>query len=245
MAVRSSLRRKVVLPVTVIRNDGEERQLAHTLDITVNSARLAGLYMRVEPGDVIDVQRGAVRAKFQVFWVGATGTPLAGQIGTQCIVAGKNIWGIALPPDEPDNLEEPEQFRSSELLVRSICEDERRVQSRVECNGSAVFQAPGLKQPMYAPIADISDGGVHLRTATVLPLNTTVSLRMTIDGFPLEMQGIVRSSDPVIGMGVSFLRTSPEQHQKLALALRGLEQKRRPRNGRETALVVASIALAG
>lgn len=247
MATRSTLRRKVVLPVTVIRNDGEQRQLAHTLDVTSNSARLAGLHIQVEPGDVIEVQRGVVRAKFKVFWVGATGTPLAGQIGTQCMVAGKNIWGISLPPDEPDNLQKPEQFRSGDPLVRSVREEERRGQARLECNGSAVLQAPGLKQAVYAPLADISEGGAHLNTATVMPLNTTVSLRMNIDGFLVEMQGIVRSSDPLAGMGISFLRTMPENHQKLALVLRGLRQKSQGKRKSSDAipLVIPAIPLAG
>lgn len=226
MAARSNLRRKVVLPVTIIRNDGEQRQLAHTLDITSNSARLAGLHLQVEPGELIDVQRGALRAKFQVFWVGATGTPLAGQIGTQCIVAGKNIWGIAMPPDEPDNLDDPEQFRSGVLLVRSFRDsDERRGHTRLDCTGGASIQVADRKQPVYAQITDISEGGVYVTTTIVLPVNTRVNLRMNIEGFLVEMPGVVRTADAMIGMGISFLQATQDKHQKLALAIRGLKQK--------------------
>ena len=73
MSKRGKLRRKVVLPVTVIRRNGEERQLAHTLDVTEISARLGGLGVLLEPGEVIEIQRGAVKAKFQVHWMGAPG----------------------------------------------------------------------------------------------------------------------------------------------------------------------------
>src|SRR5215467_8705383 len=43
MSSRETLRRKSVLPVTVVRGRGAEKQVAHTLDVTGNSARLAGL----------------------------------------------------------------------------------------------------------------------------------------------------------------------------------------------------------
>jgi PilZ domain-containing protein len=235
MAARSTLRRKVVLPVTIIRNDGEQRQLAHTLDITSNSARMAGLQLQVEPGEVIEVQRGALRAKFQVFWVGATGTPLEGQIGTQCIVAGKNIWGIALPPDEPDNLNDPEQFRSSIKLVRSVNDsEEKREHSRLDCSAGVSIQVANSKQPLYARITDISEGGVYVTTTAVLPVSTTVYMRMNIEGFLVEMPGVVRSSDSMIGMGISFQQATQEKHQKLALAIRGLRLKS-PKAIRESA----------
>jgi hypothetical protein len=226
MASRSTLRRKVVLPVTIIRNDGEQRQLAHTLDITPNSARVAGLHLQVEPGEVIEVQRGALRAKFKVYWVGATGTPLAGQIGTQCIVAGKNIWGIALPPDEPDNLNEPEQFRSGVKLVRSIGDaQEKREHSRMECSAGVSITVANNKQPLYAQVTDISEGGVYVTSASVLPVNTAVYMRMNIEGFLVEMPGVVRSSDHMIGMGISFQQATQDKHQKLELAIRGLRMK--------------------
>jgi len=235
MATRNTLRRKVVLPVTIIRNDGEQRQLAHTLDITLNSARVAGLHLQVEPGEVIEVQRGALRAKFQVFWVGAPGTPLAGQIGTQCIVAGKNIWGIALPPDEPDNLNDPEQFRSSTKQVRSVSDsEEKREHSRLDCNAGVSIQIADSKQPLYAQITDISEGGVYVTTTAVLPVNTPVYMRMNIEGFLLEMPGVVRSSDSMIGMGISFQQATQDKHQKLELAIRGLRMKA-PRAMREGA----------
>ena len=70
---RRSLRRKMVLPVTVIRRGGQEKYLSHTLDLTDDSARLGGLRYMLEPGEIIELQRGAEKAKFQVVWMGAPG----------------------------------------------------------------------------------------------------------------------------------------------------------------------------
>ena len=102
MSSRGTFRRKVVLPVTVVRHNGQEKQLAHTLDMTENSARLGGLSTQLEVGEIIEVQRGAARGKFQVFWMGAPGSAMAGQAGVRSLSRDKSIWGVHLPPDESD-----------------------------------------------------------------------------------------------------------------------------------------------
>jgi hypothetical protein len=101
MSSRSTFRRKVVLPITVMRCYGQEKQLAHTLDLTENSARLGGLPSPLEPGEVIEIQRGAVKAKFQVFWMGASGSTMDGQAGVRSLEPNKSIWGVPSAPTKP------------------------------------------------------------------------------------------------------------------------------------------------
>src|SRR5882724_7628901 len=101
-STRSSLRRKVVLPVTIIRRGGAEKQLAHTLDLTEASARLGGLCTLLEPGEVVEIARGTAKAKFQVFWMGAPGSAMEGQAGVRNLELNKSIWGVELPADESD-----------------------------------------------------------------------------------------------------------------------------------------------
>src|SRR6516164_7691304 len=76
MPNRGKLRRKMVLPISIIRRNGEERQLAHTLDVTEISARLGGLSVQLQPGEIVEIQRGGIRAKFRVYWMGTPGTDL-------------------------------------------------------------------------------------------------------------------------------------------------------------------------
>src|SRR5689334_11680459 len=102
MSSRTTLRRKMVLPVTLIRNDGQEKQLAHTLDLTSTSARLGGLLSLLEPGEVVEIQRGPVKARFQVVWMGAPGSAMSGQAGVRSLEPHKSIWNVNLPADETD-----------------------------------------------------------------------------------------------------------------------------------------------
>src|SRR5260221_14630673 len=101
MSTRGKLRRKVLLAVSIIRCTTQEKQLAHTLDITESSARLGGLSTRFESGEMIEIQRGAIKARFQVVGMGKPGTPTERQAGGRAM-GPKIIWGGDLPNDERD-----------------------------------------------------------------------------------------------------------------------------------------------
>jgi hypothetical protein len=225
MSTRTAFRMKVVLPVTVIRNDHPEKQLAHTLDVTSDSARLGGLYIPVEPGELIDLQRGGLRGKFYVFWVGAPNTMLAGQAGIRGL-APKSIWGVDLPGDSPDPIIDTHNARTGLPLVRAAHKStECRWHTRHACQGGAVIRAAGLNHPLYAQISEISAGGVYLETPSALPPSTQLQLRMNIEGITLEISAVVRSSDANIGMGVSFQKSTADNQARLALALRHLQSR--------------------
>lgn len=225
MSTRSALRMKVVLPITVIRNDRPEKQLAHTLDITSDSARLGGLHLQIEPGELIDLQRGAMRAKFYVFWVGAPNTMLARQAGVRALVP-KSIWGVELPPDAPDPIINTQEARTGlPLVLAAHTSNDRRWQTRHSCQGGAVIRCASLRHPLYAQISDISAGGVYLETPSVLPPNTEMHVRMNIEGITLEMPAVVKNCDPNRGMGVNFQKATRENNEKLAMALHYLQTR--------------------
>ncbi|MGA2989634.1 MAG: response regulator [Candidatus Korobacteraceae bacterium] len=61
---------------------------AQTLDISSAGIRLIGVSSEVAPGSILAVQQGGRRARFQVLWVGDSGSDLAGHIGLQCVEVG-------------------------------------------------------------------------------------------------------------------------------------------------------------
>jgi hypothetical protein len=222
MSTRSAHRIKVVLPVTIIRNSRPEKQLAHTLDVTSDSARIGGLFLPIEPGELIDLQRGAMRAKFYVFWVGASNTMLAGQAGIRGVVP-KSIWGVELPPDSADPNVDTQNARSGLPLVRAAHpSNDRRWNTRNACQGGAVVRTSGLSHPLYAQISDVSETGVYLETPSALPPNTQLDVRMNIEGVTMEMPAVVKASDLQLGMSVIFQKPTRENTEKLALALQYL-----------------------
>ena len=237
MSSRRALRRKVVLPVTVIRRDGQEKQLAHTLDLTENSARLGGLSTQLEPGEIIEIQRGAIKAKFQVFWMGAPGSAMAGQAGVRGLIPGKTIWGIHLPQDEPD-VQMDTSVRSFYPPVRASSDfpGEKRWNTRYECEGSATVKTKDSSYGSHGTVKDISEGGVYVEMTSPLPVNTQVTLSLSVEGVWMDAAGIVRTSYPLVGMGISFQGVLGNNREKLEVVLERL--KRKASGGRPRILII-------
>jgi len=225
-STRSSLRRKMVLPVTVYRQNGQDKQLAHTLDLTEVSARLGGLVSLLEPGEVIEIQRGAVKAKFQVFWMGAPGSAMEGQAGVRSVEPNKNIWGINLPADETDS-KNAVTLRKDETEARAEGRPaiEKRWHTRFECSGGASVRAESSGFPIHGQVKDIAQGGVYVETTTPLATNTEVYVKMNIEGIAIESAGVIRTSYPMVGMGVSFQNISAENQGKVDRIIQTLRAK--------------------
>src|SRR6266700_241411 len=226
-STRSSLRRKVVLPVTVVRRNGQEKQLAHTLDVTETAARLGGLCSLLDPGEVIEICRGTAKAKFQVFWMGAPGSAMEGQAGVRSLELNKGIWGVDLPPDETDVVSEGEIVRKEMPPVRTTAHPtgEKRWHTRFECSGGASIRAEGSAFPVHGQAKDIAQGAVYVETTTPLTVNTEVHAKMNVEGVSIETMGVVRTSYPMVGMGISFQKTTPENQARVGQVIQFLRNK--------------------
>lgn len=70
-------------------------QYVKTLNIATSGARLYGVTAALEPGFIVGVQCGNMRARFMVVWIGEQGGPREGQVGLR--TAKNGIWSVALP----------------------------------------------------------------------------------------------------------------------------------------------------
>ncbi len=111
---RRHKRIKVVLPVRISGKDAADNpvnELAHTLDITPNGARLGAVRHALQVGDKLTLQYRQRRIKFRVVWV----KPLAGtneyQVGLEGLSSAGENWGLDLP--EADLVDEYQPSPSS------------------------------------------------------------------------------------------------------------------------------------
>jgi hypothetical protein len=227
MSKRGTLRRKVVLPVTIIRRNGDEKQLAHTLDITETSARLGGLGTLLEPGEIIEIQRGGVRAKFEVHWMGEPTSTLSGQAGVRGIDPNKSIWGIQLPADEPDLAISTRELRAGAATPRglAVVPSNAEQHARYECSGGVTLLAPGSNYPVRVHLKKIHVGGLYVETATTLPLQTIVTIAANVEGIHIETSGVVSGITPRVGMDIAFHKISIESQRKVLQVLQKLKQQ--------------------
>lgn len=168
--------------------------ITHTLDLTLESARLAGVHVKLSPGQTVFLHRFGVRARFSVKWIGS-GTR-RGQCGLKALELSKPLWGISLPQRQKDK-----------FWVEPTPKDRRRF-PRHACSGSAeIFGA--LEYPFWTEITDISASGLYVKTYTPLPRGTLVRARISSGDYRIETHAEVRTSDPAVGMGLRFTVMSP------------------------------------
>jgi len=217
----------MVLPVTVLRRGGQEKYLSHTLDLTDDSARLGGLRYMLEPGEIVELQRGVSKAKFRVVWMGAPGSAMEGQAGVRSLEPGKVIWNVNLPADEIDVAPLTGVVRAEMPPVHTeeLPAGEKRRDPRYECSGGATVRAEGSAFPVQGEVKDIARGGVYVETRTPLPAGTQVHVRTSLENEIVEFTGEVRTSHPMVGMGIRIQKISPEALRKIDTVLRRLAGK--------------------
>jgi hypothetical protein len=89
----------MVLPVRISGKDSANNpvnELAHTLDITPNGARLGAIRHLLKRGDKLTLQYRQRRIQFKVAWVKAMEGSREYQVGLEGLGTGEN-WGLELP----------------------------------------------------------------------------------------------------------------------------------------------------
>jgi hypothetical protein len=117
---RRESRTEVSLPLLLTGTDVNGRPLEQrvtALNVSRHGARLEGIHGRLQPGDKIFLARGTHREQFCVAWVGAAGTPGAGQIGVTALDPEASLWEQALQTAEPHP--EVTNVRTSETKPRA------------------------------------------------------------------------------------------------------------------------------
>src|SRR5579871_3382883 len=98
MVKRREARMNVPLTVRLWGLDRQGKvfsEYVKTLNIATSGARLHGVTAELEPGFIVGVQCGNMRARFMVVWVGEKGSLREGQVGLR--TARNGIWSVALP----------------------------------------------------------------------------------------------------------------------------------------------------
>jgi hypothetical protein len=106
-AMAPSLTKKIMIPkaprlsaILPIRMSGIDADghtfdyAAATLNVSRGGALIARLDVPLRVGDVVTLQKGVVRGKFRVQWLGEKNSTRCGQAGLQCLEPAKNVFGI-------------------------------------------------------------------------------------------------------------------------------------------------------
>ena len=92
---------------------------------------------------------------------------------------------------------------------------ERRRDVRYKCNGNAEFHTEGIDVRTRAAVSDISRSGCYVELQATSQVNTAVDMLITVNGIGVRVKGVVRTSYPLLGMGISFTEISKEAQVQL------------------------------
>ena len=196
-------------------------QTARTVDISARGARLAGVTGAKQQGDIIGVQHGDQKARFQVMWVGTEGTPAQGQIGIACLDAGRCIWAEALE-STPGQFGQGPDIQGSGATAAGpaqaaggTAQVERRRYPRYPCEGGVQLRKDGTAAALWARLADIGLGGCYAELMSPLPLQTTVDFTIQAGDLQIVGRGVVRTTHPSVGNGIAFTQMQADDWRRL------------------------------
>ncbi len=183
-------------------------QNAHAGDINSEGAMLSGISHPLKVGDVIGIQHAERKARFKVVWLVNTGTARKIEAGVQILEGQKSPWqelartGTQLSPGK--NKRRFVRHRVS-FPIKIGFEDNRR--THLQTNAT-----------------DISGRGCYVDTLQPLPLGTKVNVTFWMDSEKIHTDGVVRASDPNVGMGIEFTELENQVQEKLQQYIEKLNQ---------------------
>jgi hypothetical protein len=167
---------------TIFRESVQAREFSET------GALLDGVRPRLMIGDVLGVGYEGQKARARVMRIAASSFDRQ-VCDVQLLESSLCPWKDCLSPDSPANSRAAERRRFPRYRLPL---------------GLELRPASGIGAPLHVKTTDVSAGGCYIET--MLPLGKGTELRVSIwlEVEKLTTEGVVRTSDPAVGMGIEF-----------------------------------------
>lgn len=193
---------KSVLPVRLYGMDCTGKAfnvMVRTVDISPSGARLQGVELALQPGDIVGLQYGVEKARCRVVWVGEHQDTHA-QVGLTMLQPAKRFWGV-------DFTNTADAFTGAHKIVPADAagpRPERRLSRRYPCDIGTELIPADSGTLLWGRCTDISSGGCYVETRSPLPKGAHLHIRLRSEVAPFQADCIVCSSHALLGMGLHF-----------------------------------------
>jgi hypothetical protein len=171
-------------------------QNANASNISSAGALLSGIRHSLKVGDVIGIQHKDKKARFKVAWVKNATLPHSFDAGVQILSDQSSPWlDLATSGEHPvaTGMGKRRFQRHKVLFPLEISfEDSRR-------------------SHLQTSATDIGGRGCYVETLLPLSLGTKVNVTFWVESEKVQTSGIVRTSDPGVGMGIEFMADNAVQ----------------------------------
>ena len=179
-------------------------------ELSSEGAQLSQLRHLLKIGEIIGLQHGDKKARFVTKWVKSTEVGKSFKVGV-CILPNQSVpW-----TDVQLNQRKP----------RSMSEAEKRRFLRHNLRFPIIIDFPNKRLPrMQCSATDISGRGCYVESLVPLPTGTELLITFWIDSDKVHTKGLVRTSDPGVGMGIEFVELDMQIQQRLQDYLAKIDQ---------------------
>lgn len=186
-------------------------QAVTTIDISPSGARINGLTATLNRSDIVGLQSGVEKCRFQVSWVSGNGDGTF-QVGLRCLEKGASPW---------------------REKMKQAGTGDRRVHLRYPCDGSASLRSADLATPIWGTLCDISAGGCFVQCVNVAAKGDILTAQFDFDAVQMNAVVEVRSSLASLGMGLRWCDLGGDGQEKLNGILRPLSLNRTEADSRK------------
>src|SRR5581483_3178213 len=180
-------------------------------DLAMDGAHLSGLEHQLKVGDTIGVQLGDQKARCRVLWVIDAGAIQKTQAGLELVQGQVCPWKKALEAAPAKAIGPGQQGVNKRRFAR------HKISFPLELRDGRSSTS------MQTNATDISGCGCYVETLIPLPLGTEVKIAFWIESEKVNTTGIVKASDPGVGMGIEFSGMNFENQKRLQLLLEKLD----------------------
>lgn len=205
MEPKGETRVSAELPVRVWGMDADGKpffQNAIASNLSKEGALLTRIQHPLKMGEILGVQYGEKKARFEIKWVKAIAQPKGFDAGLKILPNQSIPWA-----------EVTRQGQANPALTRRS--DKRRfMRHRVQFPIVISFADPN-RAHMQCYATDIGGRGCYVETLVPLSVDTDVNITFWIDSDKFLTKGRVRTSDPAVGMGIEFTALEEEIQKRL------------------------------
>jgi hypothetical protein len=215
MEKRPEIRVSADIPVRVWGMDADGKpffQSATACNLSSDGAQLSQINHSLKTGDIIGIQYGDKKARFEVIWVKPALVPQRNDVGVMILPKQEMPWAAVTLGNRPETLAER---RESEKRTFT----RHKVQFPIQ-----ISFTDGKRAHMQCSSTDIGGRGCYVETMVPLQIGTEIIITFWIDSEKIKTTAAVRASDPGVGMGIEFTALEAHIQERLQAYLDKIDQ---------------------
>lgn len=203
------------IPVRAFGMDADGKpffEKAVASNLSSEGAQLTRVQHSLKIGEVIGIQYGDKKARFEIKWVKPGFLPNTVEAGL-FLLSGQTV---------PWTEETSESQKAPRVVARG---SDKRKFTRHKVNFPLTLSfAGGGRSHMQCAATDIGGRGCYVESLVPLPIGSELMVTFWVDSEKFTTKGVIRASDPGVGMGIEFTELPGQVQQKLQQYLETIDK---------------------